>query len=298
MPQAAADHECDPPFINMFCILFPNSIVHLFLRRQRDQYIISGHAATCHCSPAAAGHWQWSKQYMPTGWCSMQSEMSQWQISQIGWPMCTRYQTASLFTQHYTPSFLPAGLHQGFGFILPLRWSTKKLWYIIQNAVINHNMIWQVWEKITHRWSKYHVTKAAHCVLNNLCSCVVSVNSFQSGLSLQPTWGHDVITEVPVLLKSAHSFNLFLILLSECEGNAFLISSILILRGRSRLFQNRRYMNTCIGHRALQQFHVHAIDLLWGIRNNTCTTGVCFLERANPKAKASRPAVMPTQPPN
>lgn len=115
---------------------------------------------------------------------------------------------------------------------------------------------------------------------------IVSVYSFQSGLSLQPTRWHDVKTAVPVLLKSAHSFSLFLILLSECEGNAFLISSILILRGRSRLFQNRRYMNTCNGHRALQQFHVHATDLLRGIRNNIYTNGVCFLERANPTAKA------------
>jgi len=93
-------------------------------------------------------------------------------------------------------------------------------------------------------------------------------------------------TSIPVLLKSAHSFNLFLILLSECEGNAFLISSILILRGRSRLFQNRRYMNTCIGHTALQQFHVHDIDLSRGIRNNIYTTGVSFLERTKPTAKA------------
>lgn len=35
-----------------------------------------------------------------------------------------------------------------------------------------------------------------------------------------------------------------------------------------------------------------------GISNNIYTTGVCFLERANPTPKASRPAVMPTQPPN
>jgi len=95
-----------------------------------------------------------------------------------------------------------------------------------------------------------------------------------------------VITAVPVLLKSAHSFSLFLILLSECEGNAFLISSILILRGRSRLFQNRRYMNTCIGHTALQQLHVHTMVWLQGIRNNIYTMGVCSLRRANPIAKA------------
>lgn len=42
----------------------------------------------------------------------------------------------------------------------------------------------------------------------------------------------------PVRLKSAHNFNRFLIELSECEGNARLISSILILRGLSRDFQN------------------------------------------------------------
>jgi hypothetical protein len=93
----------------------------------------------------------------------LQSEISQWQISQIGWPVCTRYQLASLFTQHYTPSFLPVGLHQGLGFILRLRWSTEKLWHIIQNAVISHNMIWQVWEKTMHRWYKYHVVVQVSC---------------------------------------------------------------------------------------------------------------------------------------
>lgn len=45
---------------------------------------------------------------------------------------------------------------------------------------------------------------------------------------------------LPVRLKSAQSFSRFLMLLSECDGNAFLISSMRILRGRSLLFQNKR----------------------------------------------------------
>ena len=51
---------------------------------------------------------------------------------------------------------------------------------------------------------------------------------------------NNVETRVPVRLKSAHSFSLFLMLLSECDGNAFFVSSILILRGVSLLFQNSR----------------------------------------------------------
>lgn len=46
--------------------------------------------------------------------------------------------------------------------------------------------------------------------------------------------------EIPVRLKSAQSFSRFRMLLSECEGKAFLISSMRILRGRSLLFQKRR----------------------------------------------------------
>jgi len=45
---------------------------------------------------------------------------------------------------------------------------------------------------------------------------------------------------IPVLLKSAHSLSRFRMLLSEWEGKAFLMSSILILRGVSLLFQNSR----------------------------------------------------------
>ena len=49
---------------------------------------------------------------------------------------------------------------------------------------------------------------------------------------------------LPVLLKSAHGLSLFLIILSEWEGNAFLMTSILILLGLSLLFPNSLYMNT------------------------------------------------------
>ena len=45
---------------------------------------------------------------------------------------------------------------------------------------------------------------------------------------------------LPVRLKSAQSFSRFLMLLSECEGKAFFMSSMRILRGRSLLFQNKR----------------------------------------------------------
>jgi hypothetical protein len=54
----------------------------LFYRDNSDKYIISGHAATCHCSLASAGHWQWSKQNMLRGWCFS----AKWNVSMTNFP--------------------------------------------------------------------------------------------------------------------------------------------------------------------------------------------------------------------
>lgn len=76
--------------------------------------------------------------------------------------------------------------------------------------------------------------KAQHCSGETIARISSSDGNRNSGLITHQ------FESIPVLLKSAHCFKRFRILLSECAGKAFLISSIFILRGLSRLFQNNR----------------------------------------------------------
>lgn len=79
-------------------------------------------------------------------------------------------------------------------------------------------------------WGKLEAT----CISNE--PCLSSLNILKSNYS---DYTYQLESN-PVRLKSAHNFKRFLIELSECDGKARLMSSILIRRGLSRDFQNNR----------------------------------------------------------